>query len=65
MPTTRPARTAQPAPAPEGSQRDRCTRTVRTDDDDIDAHIKEVADSLPPLTDRQRDILGDLLRARC
>jgi hypothetical protein len=64
MPTARPARSAQPASAPTGSQRDRCTRTVHDDGDDLDAHIKEVADSLPPLTDRQRDILGLLLQAR-
>ena len=32
------------------------------EDDGMDQWVKEVADALPPLTDRQRDRLARLLR---
>jgi hypothetical protein len=34
---------------------------AKDDDDDMDQWVKEVADALPPLTDRQRDRLARLL----
>jgi hypothetical protein len=53
-------RTARPQPPDDQSAgRD---AAPRDDDDDMDQRVKEVADALPPLTDRQRDSLARLLR---
>ena len=57
-PTRRTARPQPPEPSPghdDATPRD-------DDDDDMDQWVKEVADALPPLTDRQRDSLARLLR---
>ena len=65
-PTARPARrTAQPtATHGKARQRDRCAKDAATRDDDLDAYVKEVVDSLPPLTDEQRDLLALIFRSR-
>jgi hypothetical protein len=56
-PTRRTARPQPPDDQPPGHD-DAAPR----DDDDMDQRVKEVADALPPLTDRQRDSLARLLR---
>jgi hypothetical protein len=64
--SARPARrTARPA-ATHGKarQRDRCAKDAATSDDDLDAYVKEVVDTLPPLTDDQRDLLALIFRSR-
>jgi hypothetical protein len=64
--SARPARrTARPATAHDKArQRDRCAKDAATRDDDLDAYVKEVVDSLPPLTDDQRDQLALIFRSR-
>jgi hypothetical protein len=32
--------------------------------DDLDAYVKKIVDSLPPLTDEQRDLLAMIFRSR-
>ena len=54
-------RTARPQP-PDDQSPGRHDAAPRDDDEDIDQWVKEVADTLPPLTDRQRDRLARLLR---
>ncbi len=68
-PTARPARparrTAKPAAAHgKARQRDRCAKDAAERDDDLTAYVKEVVDSLPPLTDEQRDLLALIFRSR-
>ena len=65
-PTARPARrTAKPAATyDKARQRDRCAKDAAPRDDDLDAYVKEVVDSLPPLTDEQRDQLALIFRSR-
>jgi hypothetical protein len=65
-PTARPARrTAKPAATcDQACQRDRCAKDAAERDDDLDAYVKEVVDSLPPLTDEQRDQLALIFRSR-
>jgi hypothetical protein len=68
-PTARPARparrTARPAATrDQACQRDRCATDAATRDDDLDAYVKEVVDSLPPLTDEQRDQLALIFGSR-
>jgi len=55
-----PARTGR---LPRTRQRDRCADRAahRRDDDDLDAYIKEMIGSAPPLTSEQRDKLALLL----
>ncbi|HTU74049.1 MAG TPA: hypothetical protein VMG38_11085 [Trebonia sp.] len=53
-----PRRTA--ACATTARQRDRRADT----DDDLDAFVKRVVDTLPPLTEEQRDLLALIFRAR-
>lgn len=36
--------------------------SVRPGEGDVDAYVKAVVDSLPPLTDQQRDLLGLIFR---
>ena len=61
-------RTARPAQPPvsaiKARQRDRCADRAahQHDDDDLDAYIKEMIASAPPLTSEQRDKLALLLR---
>lgn len=45
-------------------QRNRCTDTDADRDDDLDAYVKDVVDTLPPLTDEQRDRLALIFRSR-
>jgi hypothetical protein len=54
-------RTARPQP-PDNQPPGRDDAAPRDDDDDMDQWVKQVADALPPLTDRQRDRLARLLR---
>ena len=54
-------RTARPQP-PDHHSPSHDDATPRDEDDDMDQWVKEVADALPPLTDRQRDRLTRLLR---
>lgn len=56
-PTRRTARPQPPEPSPEDDD-----AAPRDDDDDMDQWVKEVVETLPPLTDRQRDSLARLLR---
>ena len=68
-PTARPARPARRAAKPaathgKANQRDRCAKDAATRDDDLTAYVKEVVDSLPPLTDEQRDLLALIFRSR-
>jgi len=65
------ARPAPPAAPPAVSaikarQRDRCAERAehQRDDDDLDAYIKEMIASAPPLTSEQRDKLALLLHPR-
>jgi hypothetical protein len=47
-----------------GRRADRVSGTARPrDDDEPDAYVKEVVDSLPPLTDGQRDLLALIFRS--
>jgi hypothetical protein len=57
--TTR--RTTRPQP-PDDQSSGRDDAAPADDDDDMDQWVKQVADALPPLTDRQRDRLARLLR---
>ncbi|HEX6526516.1 MAG TPA: hypothetical protein VF070_41850 [Streptosporangiaceae bacterium] len=54
-------RTARPQP-PDDQPPGRDDAASRDEDDDMDQWVKQVADALPPLTDRQRDRLARLLR---
>jgi hypothetical protein len=65
-PTARPARrTAKPAATcDKACQHDRCAKDAAERDDDLDAYVKEVVDTLPPLTDEQRDQLALIFRSR-
>jgi hypothetical protein len=68
-PTARPAHpvrcTAKPAAAHgKARQRNRCAKDAPNRDDDLNAYVKEVVDSLPPLTDEQRDLLALIFRSR-
>jgi hypothetical protein len=61
----RPAPPAQPAASTNNErQRDRCVDRAphRRNVDDLDAYIKELIESAPPLTSEQRDRLALLLR---
>jgi len=64
-PTARPARRIAKPAATHGKarQRDRCARDA-AERDDLTAYVKEVVDSLPPLTDEQRDQLALIFRSR-
>lgn len=60
-----PAAPQKPAAAHgKARQRDRCAQDAAARDDDLDAYVKEVVDSLPPLTDEQRDLLALIFRSR-
>jgi hypothetical protein len=64
-----PARPLLRVPAPGSRDRTRTSkrparRDPRQRDDDLDAHVKKVVDSLPPLTDEQRDLLARIFRSR-
>jgi hypothetical protein len=53
--------------SPSASARPRKLRASgpeRADDDDMDAYVKAVVDTLPPLTDQQRDVLALIFRHR-
>jgi len=67
MPSAHPARTARaarPATAPDQArQRNRCEDAADRDDD-LDAYVKRVVDTLPPLTEDQRDLLALIFRRR-
>jgi hypothetical protein len=68
-PTARPARSARrtarsAASRCEVRQRDRCASTAADRDDDLDAYVKEVVDTLPPLTEEQRDLLALIFRGK-
>ena len=45
-------------------QRGRCADNAADRDDDLDTYVKEVVDSLPPLTGEQRDLLALIFRSR-
>jgi len=64
--SARPARRTARSAAVHGKarQRDRCATDAAPRDDDLDAYVKEVVDSLPPLTDEQRDLLALIFRSR-
>jgi len=40
-----------------------CRRVTRPDDDEIDAYVKAVVDTFPPLTDQQRDLIALIFRS--
>ena len=69
-PAARPARCSARPAASHARTRPRkrqagCTATPRRrDDDDLDAYIKDMIDSLPPLTSEQRDKLALIFRRR-
>jgi hypothetical protein len=68
-PTARPARSARRTTRPaatcdQARQRDRRADDAADRDDDIDAYVKDVVDSLPPLTEEQRDLLALIFRSR-
>jgi hypothetical protein len=65
-PTARPARrTAKPAVTDgKARQRDRCASTAADRDDELKVYAKQVVDTLPSLTDEQRDLLALIFRSR-
>jgi hypothetical protein len=68
-PAARPARCTARTAASHAKIRPRkrqagCTATPRRRDDDLDAYIKDMIDSLPPLTSEQRDKLALIFRRR-
>jgi hypothetical protein len=60
-------RSRQPDSSPAGAQprAGRASGAARPrDDDKLNAYVKQVVDSLPPLTEAQRDLLALIFRNR-
>ena len=63
-PSRCPGQSGQPSAKAQAPRNRRASGTARSDNESLDAYVREVVDSLPPLTEAQRDLLALIFRYR-